>query len=228
MGETRKRMSPLRRFIANKLRLSVTEIPQISSFYQVDVTELMAYKKELAEQGKKVTVTAFFVRAIVQAMSENMHLNCRIEGDECISYDEINPGIAMQSKQGLFVLPILNAADKGALQISEEMKALSEKLDRGEITQDDMKGGTLTISSPGQGRTDMFQSIINNNECLIIGIGRISKQAVVMPDDTIAVRQMTWICNNINHALVDGKAVKPFTNRVCELLENPREMIKID
>lgn len=227
MADQIVKMSPLRRTIAQNLRNTLQNNPQISSFYHVDVTELLEYKKELAQKGIEVTVTGLIVKAVVQSLEVAKYLNSRINGNEYTIYESISPCIAMQTERGLFVPVLRDAQNKGAAEITSEIRDMSNRINAGQMTMDDMKGGTITISSPGGGRTEMFQSILHDNQCMLIGIGRISKQAVVMPDNSIQVRSMVWLANNINHAIVDGKAVAPFTLRMCEILEHPKDNLII-
>lgn len=228
MADKRIKMNPMRRFIHKKLKESVNNYPQVTGFTQVDVTELMEYKKELSDKGIKITVTGFIVRAIVQALSEYKYLNARMEEDGYYTiYEKINPSIALNFNNGLYTPVILDAESKGAREISEEIKGFMSKLQAGTMTPDDMKGGTITISSIGQCNCQFFTSVINNDECLIMGFGGVRKTPMVLDDDTIAVRQAMWFCTNSNHSLADGMQVLPFTERLYEILEHPRENIEL-
>ncbi len=88
-----------------------------------------------------------------------------------------------------------------------------------------MVGGTITISSAGTGRTEFFTSIVTNDECLIIGVGRTKKQPVVLEDGNIGVKDMTWMVTNMNHTITDGRPVSIFRDRLCEVIEHPRRYL---
>lgn len=225
MGEKRIRLSAMRKFIGKALQHSVLTYPQASGFFQADTTELLALKNELESEGTKISFTAFITKAVTVALQTMPMLNSRIEGEEIIIYDEINPAIAIAHERGLYVPVIRNAQDKSVLVISEEIRTLTEKVNHNQIVPEDMKGGTITISSAGSGRTEFFTSIVSGDQCLIIGVGRTKKQPVVLEDGTIGVREMTWIVTNMNHCITDGRPVSLFRNRLCQVIEDPRRYL---
>lgn len=225
MGEKRIRLNAIRKFIRQKLQHSVVTYPQASGFFQADTTELLILKEELEGQGIKISFTAFIVKAIAIALEVMPSLNARIEGDEIVIYDEINPGIAIANEKGLFVLVVRNAQDKNIIEISQDIQALVKKVEENKVTPEDMAGGTITVSSAGTGRTEFFTSIVTNDECLIIGVGRTKKQPVVLEDGSIGVRDTTWLVTNMNHTITDGRPVSIFRDRLCEVIEHPRRYL---
>jgi pyruvate/2-oxoglutarate dehydrogenase complex dihydrolipoamide acyltransferase (E2) component len=225
MGEKRVRLNAMRRYIGKALQHSVVTYPQASGFFQADSTELLALKTELSSRGIHTSFTAFIVKAVVIALKDMPLLNSRIEGDEMIVYDEINPAIAIADEKGLYVPVIRGAQSKSTAEISEELSILVKKVKENKITPDDMAGGTITISSAGTGRTEFFTSIVSGDQCLIIGVGRTKKQPVVLADGSIAAREMTWMVTNMNHLLTDGRPVSLFRDRLVEIWENPRQYL---
>lgn len=211
----------MRRFIGKSMQYSVMTYPQASGFFQADTTELFALKKRLEAEGKHISFTSFVTKAVAIALQDHPELNARIENEEIIYYSEVNPGIAVADDKGLFVMVVRNAGEKTPLEISDEIRLLTEKVHSHKVVPEDMQGGTVTISSAGTGRTEIFTSIVTNDQALILGVGRTKKQPVVLPDDTIAVRTMTWFATNMNHLLVDGRSVSRFRDRLCEVLEHP-------
>ncbi len=225
MGEKRIRLNAMRKFVGKKLQHSIVTYPQASGFFQVDTTDLLNLKKDLEAKGIKISFTAFIVKAITIALEAMPSLNSRIEGDEIVVYEEINPGLAIANEKGLFVLVVRNAQDKNVIEISQDIKSLVKKVQENKVTPEDMTGGTITISSAGTGRTEFFTSIVTNDECLIIGIGRTKKQPVVLEDGNIGVRDMTWMVTNMNHTITDGRPVSIFRDRLCEVIEHPQRYL---
>ena len=225
MGEKRKRMSTVRKYIWEKLRKSQNDYPQCTHFCHVDTTELMKFKKDLAAEGKNVTITALMTSAVVTVLKEMPFLNARLEGDTLVTYDNINAGIAIGADKGLYVLTLRDAQDKDCVEISEGIKSLVERMNNNTVTRDDMFGSTFTITSLGKCRTDFSNSIINNDECIIVGVGTTKKEPVVLEDDTIGIRTMTWVSVNYNHAITDGTPMSRFCDRLCEVLEAPYEFL---
>ena len=225
MGERRVKMSAMRRFIRNALRESVVTHPCARSYAQVDTTELLAFKDELKAAGHSVTFAALTVKAIAVALKDSPDLNSYLDGDEIVVVDEINVGVAMQGPRGLFVPVVRNVQDKNVEEITADMRELGRKVKNNEIIPDDLAGGTITLSSDGTGRTEVFGSILTGNQCMLIGTGCTKKQPVVLKDGTIGIRDMTWVAFNMNHAITDGIVVSRFTDRLCEVMEAPREYL---
>lgn len=221
-------MSPMRRYIGKSLQQSVVTYPQAHGFFQADTTELFALKNKWAAEGKKVSFTAFVTKAVAIALQDYPELNARAEGNEIILYDHVNAGIAIADDKGLYVMVLRNAEEKNVLQISDDIREMTLKVRNNTVTPEDMAGGTISISSAGTGRTEIFSSIVTNDQALILGVGRTKKQPVVLEDDTIAVRSMTWFATNMNHLLVDGRSVSRFRDRLGEILEHPEEYFSID
>lgn len=227
MAEKRVRLNTIRRYIAEKLRFSIVTHPQAAHFCHADATNMLELKQKLAKQGKKVSITSIVTAAIAYVLMEMPFLNSRIEGDEAIYYDQVNPALAVNSDRGLYVLTLPNAQELGIVGIADGINELRRRLNAGEVTRDDMFGSTVTITSLGHCRTELCTSIINNDECLIIGVGNTQKEAVVAEDGQIIARDMLWLCINYNHSLTDGTPISNFCDRLCEVVENPEKYLKL-
>jgi pyruvate dehydrogenase E2 component (dihydrolipoamide acetyltransferase) len=225
MGEHRKRLTAMRKFIGKSLTESVTTIPQARSYVQTDVTNLLKLKSDLRTEGKNASFTGLFVKAVVESLKLHPHLNSWIEDNEVVTSDQINPCVAMQGGRGLYVPVIHGAQDMNAGEITATIRALSQKISDGTIKQEDMTDGTVTINSDGTGRTEIISSILNRGQCLLIGVGRTKKQPVVLDDNAIGVRDMAWVTYVMNHIIVDGIIVSRFTDTLTEILENPCESL---
>ena len=228
MGETRTKMSKMRKMIGANLGKSLADFPQAHGYSQVDITDLLKLQAELKEKGHKVSSTALFSHALVLGLKACPKLNARMEGDEIITYDEVNMGVGTATKNGLMVLVLKGIQDMTLLETSEAFRELMHKLRDNKITMDDITGGTITLSNQSMTRIDAFNSIVNNNESLIIGVGTIRKAPCVMEDGSIAVRDVCNVCININHTLVDGKDSADFMDVVCDALEHPYQRFRLE
>lgn len=222
MSEKRVRLSPMRRYVGKALQHSIVTYPQASGFFQVDTTALFELKKTLKAEGTSVSFTAFVTKAVTIALRDFPQLNSRVEDEELIVYDEIHPGIAIADEKGLYVMVLRNAQEKSIFEISDEIREMTQKVRENRVVSDDMAGGTITISSAGTGRTEIFTSIVTNDQALIIGVGRTKLQPVVLEDGTIGARSMTWFATNMNHLITDGRPVSRFRDRLSEILEAPQ------
>lgn len=227
MTEKRIRLSPMRRFIGKALQTSVVNYPQASGFFQADTTALFELKEKLKAQGHSVSFTAFVTKAVAIALKDFPLLNARVENNEMIIYDEVNPGIAIADEKGLYVMVLRDAGNKSLIQVSDEIREMTQKVREARVAPEDMAGGTITISSAGTGRTEIFTSIVTNDQALIIGVGRTKLQPVVLEDGSIAVRKMTWFATNMNHLLTDGRPVSRFRDRLGDILESPEVYLNV-
>lgn len=222
MGEEhRVKLSRMRKIIGNNMRNSNMNNPKTTGFMLCDVTELLKMKETLAAAGNKVSDTAIFLKAIAVALKEHPSMNSRLDEDECIVYDSINAGVAVDTPRGLVVLTVRDTQSKSLMEISKDFQALMGRLRENRLTLDDYSGSTYTISNLSKSEGGFFTSIINNNECILVGIGGIHKQALVMENDEIAPRSVLYLMVNGNHVLVDGVETGKFMSRVKEILEHP-------
>lgn len=222
MAEQRKKLNRMRKLIGENMRQSNINNPKTSGFGLYDFTELLEMKQELEAAGRKVSDTVIFLKAIALTLKEYPAMNARLEGDECIVYDSINPGIAVDTPRGLITLTLRDTQDKSLMDLAEDFRALMHRMRDGKLTADDYTGSTYTISNLSRTSGGFFTSIINNNECFIIGFGGIHKQAMVLENDVIAARSVCYVTVNANHVLVDGVETGKFMERLREILEHPK------
>jgi pyruvate/2-oxoglutarate dehydrogenase complex dihydrolipoamide acyltransferase (E2) component len=225
MGEKRIELNYMRKIIGKKLKESLETIPHVAAMLRVDMTELLALSDELRSQGRKITMTALFVKALSIALTEIPELNARLEGEEAIYYDHVNPGIAVPIKNGLIVVVLRNTNAKSLFEIDADFRALMQKVREKKLTMDDMAGGTVTFSNMSKKKMEIATSIINNNEALLVTLGSIHKNAVVMPDGTVSARDMAYVIANLNHTLVDGMDGSRYLERMQQILESPKEYL---
>lgn len=225
MSEKREPLNRMRKMIGDNLRKSYQEMPHASGVMRVDCTEMRRLQEQLKAEGVKASDSVIFVAACAKAMETYPQFNTRLEGDEIVSYDVVNPGIGMDTPKGLMVVTLRNVQGKNLREIAEAFKQLIEKVKTNKLTMDEVAGSTFTVSCLSKSRLDSFTSILNNNECVIMGMGGARKEPVVLEDDTIAVHEVCNIIINLNHILADGKAASDFCGKIAWLLENPTEML---
>lgn len=221
MTETRIMLAGIRKIIAEKMKKSQLDNPHASGYLKVDMTEVLKLKKEYESKNINISMSSILIKAIAVAMKKFPQMNSRLEGEEIITYDDVNVGVGVALPYGLIAVVVKEAQTKSLEQISKELSHLIEKANKGQLTLDEMTGSTITVSNLSMSKVEAFTSIINNNECLIIGLGGIKKELVVNKDDTTSIRQMSNLCFNINHAILDGYPGTMFGCELAEIMEKP-------
>lgn len=220
MEETRVRLSGMRKLIADNMRRSA-QLPQASGVIQLDMTELLSLSEALKAKGRGVSMTSLLLVALGKALRETPELNSRIEGDEVVTYSEVNAGVAVADAAGLMVVVVRGVDHKDLFEIDAEFRGLMSRVKAKKLTMDDITGSTVTLSNLSKERLRAFSSLINNNECLIVGLGGIHREPAVLPDDTIVVRSRADLIVNMNHAIVDGMPAARFLGSMQRMLEDP-------
>lgn len=222
MEERREKISNTRKIIGERLRYSMQTFPQLQWVCKVDMTDLLALKNEMKARGEAASMAAFFVKATAATLMEFPDLNTRAEGDEIIYYENVNVGIAMNTSKGLMVPVIKNAQQKKILEIDEEIKRFHERIESNKAIMDDFIGGTVTVSSVLNNKAEWFNSIITDNECLIIGFAGTRKDIMIDKMGQPVVKDMMPVCINWNHWITDGVPTSNFVLRFCEIIEDAK------
>ena len=227
--EERVKMSRLRQTIARRLKESQDTAAQLTTFNDVDMTEVMAARsqyKELFERkhGVKLGFMSFFVKACCQALREVPEVNAEIDGDHIIYKDHYDVGIAVGTEKGL-VVPVLRDADtKSLAQIEKDINDFGRRARAGELGLEEMQGGTFTITNGGVYGSLMSTPILNMPQSGILGMHRIEKRPVAVGDQ-VMVRPMMYLALSYDHRIVDGKGAVTFLVRVKECLEDPQRLL---
>lgn len=222
MGETRTKLNRMRQYIGGALLESITTIPQAHGFTSVDCTAMLAFQEKAAAEGRKISTSVYLLKCIAQALEEFPQLNSRLEGDEIITYDEINGGVGVDMNGNLAVVVVKNLQGKSIYQIADDFKVLTDKIKNKKLTMDDISGGTFTISNLSKRkRYGAFNSIINNKESFILGMAGIVKMPWVDENDQIVIKPRSNITMNINHTIMDGATSGKFSELIFTLFENP-------
>jgi pyruvate dehydrogenase E2 component (dihydrolipoamide acetyltransferase) len=217
----RETLSPTRKIIARRMMDSLQTTAQLTLTAEADVTELVAQREKFkAEFG--ATYTDMLLYATARALEKHPSLNARLVGDELQVYQDCNIGIAVARDEGLIV-PVLRAVNQQSLrEISDAAKALAEKARRNALTDQDLAGGTFTVTNMGMYGIDAFTPILNPPEVAILGVGRIAEHATRKSKrGGVLWKQMLTLSLTIDHRAVDGAPGAAFLQTLCQLLQTP-------
>ena len=226
---SRKRMSPLRRKIADSLVNAQQTAAILTTFNECDMGQVMAMRSKLqdsfvAKYGVKLGFMSFFVKAVVDALKAVPQINVRVEGDEIVSQHFYDIGVAVGTERGL-VVPVLRDADqKGFADIERDILGYAGKAKNGTLSIADLTGGVFTISNGGVYGSMLSTPILNAPQSAILGMHTIQQRAVVV-DGQIVIRPMMYLALSYDHRVVDGKEAVTFLVRVKECIENPARLL---
>ncbi len=227
--EERVKMTRLRQTIARRLKESQNNAAMLTTYNEVDMSEVMALRTEykdvfLKKHGVKMGFMSFFTKACCHALKEVPEVNAEIDGTDIVYKNYVNMGIAAGTPTGL-VVPVIRDADQ--LSFSGIEKAIAEKGARardGKLSMAEMQGGSFTISNGGVYGSLMSSPILNPPQSGILGMHTIQKRPVVVNDE-IVIRPMMYLALSYDHRIVDGKGAVTFLVRVKEALEDPRRLL---
>jgi 2-oxoglutarate dehydrogenase E2 component (dihydrolipoamide succinyltransferase) len=231
--EERVPMTRLRKVIAQRLKDAQNTAAMLTTFNEVDMSNVMALRSEYREvfektYGVRLGFMSFFVNAAIEALKEFPAVNAEIHGDDIIYKNFYNVGVAVGTPQGL-VVPVLKDADQMSFAETEaSINAYGKKARDGQLTMDDMSGGTFTISNGGVYGSMMSTPILNKPQSGILGMHNIQKRAVVISGkdgDSIEIRPMMYLALSYDHRIVDGREAVSFLVRIRDKIEDPRRML---
>lgn len=228
-GESRSKLSMLRRKVAERLVSAKNETAMLTTFNEVDMSPIFALRKEYKETFKEkhgvgLGFMSFFTLACVRALKEFPAVNSMIDGKEMISYDFCDISIAVSGPKGLMVPVIRNAENLTFRGVESEVKRLAIRARDGQITVDEMTGGTFTISNGGVFGSMLSTPIINPPQSAILGMHNIVERPIVR-DGQIVVAPIMYVALSYDHRIIDGKESVGFLVAVKEALENPAELL---
>lgn len=225
-GATRRiRMTGMRKAIAKNMTASWAAAPAVSYDIEADVTEIATLKSMLENNsGVKISYTDILAKMTARVLMAHPLVNSRIDGDEIVSHDFVNLGVAVALENGLVVPVVVDADKKGLGEISAIIKELAAKAREGRLSVDEMSGGTFTITNLGMYRIKSFSPIINLPQSAILGVNTIVKTPVVVNEEII-VRPIINLSLTADHRVVDGAVAAVFLKELCELIENPWQLL---
>lgn len=217
--------SEMRRVIARRMTMSITQVPQYTMFGEYDVTELLEslrkYVAIMQASGEaKPTFTDFLIYLLARALRSNDLLNSTFFEDKVVVHPQINVGIAVALEDGLIVPTIKCADEKTLPEITNERAALVQRARMGRLMPDEYSGGTFTITNLGRFPVQFSTPIINQPESAILGVGIIAEKPVVYRG-RIEIRKMLSISLTCDHRHIDGAAAAKFLLDFSRLLEQP-------
>ncbi len=226
---SRKKMSTLRRKIAQRLVAVKNETAMLTTFNEVDMNNIFNIRSEFKEKFKdKYNVNlgfmSFFTKAVTLSLSEFQDVNAMIDRNEIIYHNYCDIGIAVSAEKGLMV-PVLRNAEKMTFdKIENSIKDLAIKARDGKLKIDEMTGGTFTITNGGVFGSMLSTPIINPPQSAILGMHNIIERPVVV-DGKITIRPMMYVALSYDHRIIDGRESVGFLCKVKEYLENPVEYL---
>lgn len=226
----RIKMSRRRQTIAKRLVEVQQESAMLTTFNEVDMTNVMNLRKErketfLNKHDVKLGFMSFFTKAVVGALKEFPLLNAEIQGNEIVQKKFYDIGMAVSTEEGL-VVPVVRDADRLSFAgIEKGIMDVATKARNKELQLEDLQGGSFTITNGGIFGSMLSTPILNSPQVGILGLHNIEKRAVVMPDDTIQARPMMYIALSYDHRIVDGKDAVQFLRRIKEMIEDPYDLL---
>ncbi|WP_415327488.1 2-oxoglutarate dehydrogenase complex dihydrolipoyllysine-residue succinyltransferase [Chryseobacterium sp. MMS23-Vi53] len=222
---TTTKLSVLRRKIAQRLVSVKNETAMLTTFNEVDMSEIFRlrkqYKEEFAQKhGVGLGFMSFFTKAVTRALQMYPDVNASIDGDFKVNYDFCDISIAVSGPKGLMVPVLRNAENMSFASVEANIKDLAIKVRDGKITVDEMTGGTFTITNGGTFGSMMSTPIINPPQSAILGMHNIIQRPVAV-DGQVVIRPMMYVAMSYDHRIIDGKESVGFLVAVKEAIDNP-------
>ncbi len=228
-GEERKKLSMLRRKVAERLVAVKNETAMLTTFNEVDMAPIFALRKKYKESfAEKYEISlgfmSFFTKAVVRGLQMYPDVNSMIDGDYKVSYDYCDISVAVSGPKGLMVPVVRGAQNLSFREIEQEIKRLAIRAREGQITVDDMTGGTFTISNGGVFGSMLSTPIINPPQSAILGMHNIIERPIAI-DGKVEIRPMMYLALSYDHRIIDGKESVGFLVAIKEALESPEEFL---
>ncbi len=226
--EERIKMSRLRQTIAKRLKEAQENAAMLTTFNEVDMTNIIEIRKNNQEDfkkrfGIKLGFMSFFVKACVLGLKLFPAINAEIEGQEIIYKNYYNISFAVGTEKGLVVPVIRNADELSFAEIEKNIKIISEKAREGKLTIDDLQGGTFTISNGGVYGSMLSTPILNPPQSGVLGMHNIVERPIAI-DGEIEIRPVMYLALSYDHRIIDGKDSVSFLKLIKENLEDPRKL----
>lgn len=227
--EERVRMTKLRQTIARRLKDAQNSAAMLTTFNEVDMTNVMALRKDYKElfekkHGVKLGFMGFFAKAVIQALKDVPSVNAEVDGTDIIYKNFYHIGVAVGTEKGL-VVPVVKEADTLSIaEVEKTIGAYGKKARDGKLSIADMQGGTFTISNGGVYGSLMSTPILNAPQSGILGMHKIQERPMVVGGE-IKIRPMMYLALSYDHRIVDGKEAVTFLVRVKEAIEDPQRLV---
>ncbi len=226
---TRKKLSPLRRKIATQLVAAQHNAAILTTFNECDMSAVIKLRKDMQEDfqkrhGIKLGFMSFFIKAAVDALKAIPSINSRLDGEELVTANYYDIGVAVGTDKGLIVPVIRDADQKSFAEIEKDLGDYAVKAREGRIGLEDLQGGVFTISNGGVYGSLMSTPILNPPQSGILGMHKTQERPVAV-DGQVVIRPMMYLALSYDHRVVDGKEAVTFLVRVKECIENPMRLL---
>ena len=226
---TRKKMSPLRRKIAQHLVNAQQTAAILTTFNEVDMTAVMQLRKGVqesfvAKHGVKIGFMSFFLKAVVQALKDVPSVNAQIDGDEFVQNHFYDIGVAIGAPKGL-VVPVVRDVDQLSFaEIEKSIIDYATQAKEGKLALESLQGGVFTVSNGGVYGSLLSTPILNPPQSAILGMHTIQQRPIALNGE-VAVRPMMYLALSYDHRIIDGKEAVTFLIRIKDCLENPARLL---
>lgn len=227
--EERNRMSQLRKKVSERLVTAKNTTAMLTTFNEVDMSRVQEirtkYRNEFQQKhGVKLGLMSFFVRAAVEALKLHPMTNSMIDGEEIVTPNYIDMGIAVQTPKGLMVPVLRNAQTMSFAEIEKEILRLATKAREGRITLDELNGGTFTITNGGIFGSMLSTPILNYPQSAILGMHNIVDRPVAV-NGRVEIRPIMYVALSYDHRIIDGKDSAAFLMDIKRMVENPEKLL---
>ena len=226
--EERVKMTRLRATIAKRLKEAQNNAAMLTTFNEIDMSRIIEMRAEYKDgfqkkYGVKLGFMSFFVRSCVEALKAFPIINAEIQRDEIVYKNYYNIGVAVGTEKGLVVPVVRDADELSFADIEKQIVALGEKAKTGQLSIEELQGGTFTITNGGIYGSMLSTPILNPPQSGVLGMHNIVQRAVVV-EEKIEVRPIMYLALSYDHRIIDGKDAVSFLVRVKEYLEDPRRL----
>lgn len=226
---TRKKMSGMRKVIAERMVQSKQTAPHVTMTSEIDMTKVKELRASLLpavekQTGFRLSYTEILMKATAAALSRHPAINVSLEGDEIVQHGHVHLGLAVAVNDGLMVPVVKDVLAKGLAELTQDAKEISQLARNNKLRPDQMKGSTFTISNIGMYAVDMFTPVINQPESAILGVGRMQDKPVAV-NGALEIRPMMTLSLSFDHRIIDGAPAAAFLTELKDILENPYELL---
>jgi 2-oxoglutarate dehydrogenase E2 component (dihydrolipoamide succinyltransferase) len=227
--QTRKKMTPLRQKIAQRLVAAQHEAAMLTTFNEVDMSGVMALRAKyqddfVKKNGVKLGFMSFFVKAVVHALKEVPAVNAQIDGDTIVQNNYYDVGVAVSTDKGLMVPVIRDCDSLGMAAVEKKIADAATRARDGKITLADLEGGVFTITNGGTFGSLLSTPIINPPQSAILGMHAINERPIAL-NGQVVIRPMMYVALSYDHRLVDGKQAVTFLVKVKQAIEDPTRLV---
>jgi len=228
-GEQVVPMTPIRRRIAERLVAAKQEAALLTTFNEIDMSEVMALRARYREvfekkHGVRLGIMSFFVKASIEALKQFPQLNAEVRGTDIVYHDYFDIGIAVSSAKGLVVPVIRNAESLSFAETEKIIEDFAQRARENKIELEELEGGTFTISNGGVFGSLMSTPIVNPPQVAVLGMHAIQDRPVVR-DGQVVIRPMMYVALTYDHRIVDGRESVTFLRRIKECVEDPTRIL---